>query len=274
VSNFVQLTMNGGTELAKHTTMGIGLDIGSTTTKGVLVDSTGTVLATSLVTTGGSPLGAARRVMEELSQTSGEDLTGLPIVTTGYGRTSVEFAHETVTEITCHSIGVHSLNPDIRLLIDVGGQDSKVIRIGPNGRPTDFELNDKCSAGTGRFLEVMARVLEVSIDDLGPLALQSTTPSTISSTCTVFAESEVVGRIGTGAAPADIAAGAHLAMAGKVATLARRVGLVTPVGVTGGVALNPAFRHYLSKQLSCPLWMPEKPQLTGALGAAILAVKR
>jgi predicted CoA-substrate-specific enzyme activase len=201
-------------------------------------------------------------------------LSGVPIVSTGYGRTSVEAAHEAVTEITCHSVGVHSLNPDIRLLIDVGGQDSKVIRIGANGRPTDFELNDKCSAGTGRFLEVMARVLEVSIDDLGPLALRSTSPCTISSTCTVFAESEVVGKIGTGAAPADIAAGAHSAMAAKVGTLARRVGLVTPVGVTGGVALNPAFRHYLSKQLNAALWMPERPQLTGALGAAILAIRR
>jgi len=211
--------------------------------------------------------------LEELSQASGKDLAGLPIVSTGYGRTSVEFTHEAVTEITCHSVGVHSLNADIRLLIDVGGQDSKVIKIGPNGRPTDFELNDKCSAGTGRFLEVMARVLEVSIDDLGPLALQSTSPCTISSTCTVFAESEVVGKIGTGVAPADIAAGAHSAMAAKVGALARRVGLTTPIGVTGGVALNSAFRHYLSKQLDSPLWIPEKPQLTGALGAAILATK-
>jgi len=254
--------------------MGIGLDVGSTTTKGVLVDSSNIVLASLLIPTGSSAPVAGRRVLEELSQTSKKDLTGVPIVSTGYGRTSVEAAHEAVTEITCHSVGVHSLNSDIHLLIDVGGQDSKVIRIGANGRPTDFELNDKCSAGTGRFLEVMARVLEVSIDDLGPLALQSTSPCTISSTCTVFAESEVVGKIGTGVAPADIAAGAHSAMAAKVGTLARRVGLVTPVGVTGGVALNPAFRHYLSKQLNATLWMPERPQLTGALGAAILAVRR
>jgi predicted CoA-substrate-specific enzyme activase len=254
--------------------MGIGLDVGSTTTKGILVDSSNIVLASSLIPTGSSAPVAGRRVLEELSKTSKKDLTGVPIVSTGYGRTSVEAAHEAVTEITCHSVGVHSLNPDIRLLIDVGGQDSKVIRIGTNGRPTDFELNDKCSAGTGRFLEVMARVLEVSIDDLGPLALRSTSPCTISSTCTVFAESEVVGKIGTGVAPADIAAGAHSAMAAKVGTLARRVGLVTPVGVTGGVALNPAFRHYLSKQLNAALWMPERPQLTGALGAAILAIRR
>lgn len=170
-------------------------------------------------------------------------------------------------------IGVHHLNRGIRLLIDVGGQDSKGIRIGENGRPTDFELNDKCSAGTGRFLEVMARVLEVSIDELGPLALRSDSPCTISSTCTVFAESEVVGRIGAGESPKDIAAGVHAAMASKISTLSKRVGVMTPIGVTGGVALNPAFRHYLSKQVGAELWMPDDPQLTGALGAALLSLE-
>jgi predicted CoA-substrate-specific enzyme activase len=158
-------------------------------------------------------------------------------------------------------------------LIDVGGQDSKVIKIGESGRPTDFELNDKCSAGTGRFLEVMARVLEVSIDELGPFALRSKSPCTISSTCTVFAESEVVGRIGAGESAIDIAAGIHQAMASKIGTLSKRVGIVPPVCVTGGVALNPAFRFYLSKQLGADLWMPDNPQLTGALGAALLSLE-
>ena len=178
-----------------------------------------------------------------------------------------------MTEITCHSVGVHHLNPDIRLLIDVGGQDSKVIRIGPKGRPEDFEINDKCSAGTGRFLEVMARVLEVSMDELGPLALKSDSPCNISSTCTVFAESEVIGRIGAGESPQDIAAGIHRSMASKIATLSKRVGVVQPIGVTGGVAQNPAFRYYISNQLDAELWVPEEPQLTGALGAAILSLK-
>ena len=178
-----------------------------------------------------------------------------------------------MTEITCHSRGVHSLNPGIRLLIDVGGQDSKVIRIGKKGRPEDFELNDKCSAGTGRFLEVMARVLGITIDELGPLALQSDSPSSISSTCTVFAESEVIGHIGAGAKPDDIAAGIHESMATKIVALAKRVKVVPPVCVTGGVALNPAFRHYLSKHLGTELWIPEEPQLTGALGAAVIALK-
>jgi predicted CoA-substrate-specific enzyme activase len=258
--------------LSDITDLAIGLDVGSTTTKGVLINSEKEMMASALVPTGASALVSVKRIIDDLKSQANHDLSNVPTVGTGYGRRQVELAQKTITEITCHSVGVHKLNPDIRLLIDVGGQDSKVIRIGPNGRPSDFELNDKCSAGTGRFLEVMSRVLEVSIDELGPLALKSTSPCTISSTCTVFAESEVIGRIGVGETAEDIAAGVHIAMAGKISALSRRVGVVSPACVTGGVALNPAFRHYLSKQMGIDLWVPETPQLTGALGAAILAL--
>jgi len=241
---------------------GIGLDIGSTTTKAVLIDSERNVLAAHLIQTGASGSAAIAKCIDELStQTDVGTLDDVPIVSTGYGRALVSEVKKTVTEI-----------PSIRLLIDIGGQDAKVIRIGENGRPTDFELNDKCSAGTGRFLEVMARVLEVTMDELGPLALRSESPCDISSTCTVFAESEVIGRIGSGALPHDIAAGVHKSMASKISSLSKRVRVVTPIGITGGVALNPAFRHYLSEQLGSELWIPEEPQLTGALGAAILAL--
>jgi len=253
--------------------LGIGLDVGSSTTKAVLVDAKGTVLASFLLPTGASAQKSAQRCLDELAVQSGRTLGGVRTVSTGYGRKQVNFAQESVTEITCHGVGIHALNPAIRTVIDVGGQDSKVIRLGLNGRPTDFELNDKCSAGTGRFLEVMARVLEVSIGELGPLALGAKSPCPISSTCTVFAESEVVGRIGAGDAPADIAAGIHKAMTAKIATLCQRVGVAPPVAVTGGVALNPAFRYYLSQQLGADLWLPNEPQLTGALGAALLAIK-
>lgn len=252
---------------------GIGLDVGSTTTKGVMIDRDGAILASHLQGTGASAASAVASVLGNLFIASGKTKDDCRIIGTGYGRNIVDMAHKTVTEITCHSVGVNALNPDIRLLIDVGGQDSKVIRIGSHGRPEDFELNDKCSAGTGRFLEVMARVLEVSLDELGPLALESKSPCTISSTCTVFAESEVIGRIGSGDSPADIAAGIHQSMASKIGSLSKRVGIVTPIGVTGGVALNPAFRYYLSEVLKTELWMPEIPQLTGALGAAIIALK-
>ena len=253
--------------------LGIGLDVGSTTTKAVIVDSERRIVSSHLTHTGASAVKAAQKCLEELSRQVGEKTTGLPTVSTGYGRSLIRFANESVTEITCHSIGIHHLNPTIRLLIDVGGQDSKAVRVGEKGRPSDFALNDKCSAGTGRFLEVMARVLEVSIDQLGPFALKSNSPSTISSTCTVFAESEVIGRIGAGEDPNDIAAGAHAAMAKKIGALSRSVGLTPPICVTGGVALNPAFRHYLSRELGVELWMPENPQLTGALGAALLSLQ-
>jgi predicted CoA-substrate-specific enzyme activase len=252
---------------------GIGIDIGSTTAKGVLIEDSLGIITDFIMPTGASGLQAVEKIMTEIASSSKMKLDGIPIISTGYGRARVEKAEQSVTEITCHSVGVHSLNPEIRLLIDVGGQDSKIIRIGSDGRPIDFELNDKCSAGTGRFLEVMAGVLGVTIDELGPLALKSSSPATISSTCTVFAESEVVGHIGAGEDPADIAAGVHASMAMKIASLSRRVGTSTPVCITGGVALNPAFRYYLSKQLGTDLWLPEKPQLTGALGAAVIALR-
>ena len=182
---------------------GIGIDVGSTTAKGILIDSERKTRAKYLMLTGASASNAISEILRELEIQSALQLDSIPIIGTGYGRARIENAMKTVTEITCHSIGVHSLNPDIRLLIDVGGQDAKVIRIGKDGKPEDFELNDKCSAGTGRFLEVMARVLGVTLEELGPLALQSDSPSTISSTCTVFAESEVIGHIGAGENPAD-----------------------------------------------------------------------
>ena len=252
---------------------GIGVDVGSTTTKAVLIDSSNQVLAQFLLATGASAQKAVKRCLNELASQSNQDLTQIPAISTGYGRRQATNATKSVTEITCHSVGVHSLNTSIRTLIDVGGQDSKVIRIGTDGRPTDFELNDKCSAGTGRFLEVMAKVLELPITELGTLALKATTPAMISSTCTVFAESEVVGRIGAGDNPANIAAGVHKAMATKIATLSQRVGVTPPVAVTGGVALNPAFRHHLGEKLNTELWLPPQPQYTGALGAAIIAIQ-
>ncbi|MFW9831648.1 MAG: acyl-CoA dehydratase activase [Candidatus Thorarchaeota archaeon] len=252
---------------------GIGIDVGSTTTKAVLINSSGTVTARYLLATGPSAQNSVQRCFEALSALSKQDLTSVPVISTGYGRRQAIRASKSVTEITCHSIGIHSLNSKIQTLIDVGGQDSKVIRVGSDGRPTDFELNDKCSAGTGRFLEVMARVLDISIEELGTLSLKSDSPATISSTCTVFAESEVIGRISAGVNPADIAAGIHKSIAAKIAALSQRVGVQNPVAVTGGVALNPGFRFYLAQQLNTKLWIPKNPQYSGALGAAILAVK-
>ncbi|MHA1882620.1 MAG: acyl-CoA dehydratase activase [Candidatus Thorarchaeota archaeon] len=252
---------------------GVGVDVGSTTTKAILIDSESTILASHLMATGASASSSATKCVDAILAKKRISPSDVSTIGTGYGRAQVETASKRVTEITCHSVGVHHLNKDIALLIDIGGQDSKVIRIGEKGRPQDFEINDKCSAGTGRFMEVMARVLEVSMDDLATLALASDSPCDISSTCTVFAESEVIGRIGAGYSPQDIAAGIHKSMASKISSLSKRVGVVPPIGITGGVALNPAFRHYLAKQLGSELWVPKEPQLTGALGAAILALR-
>ncbi len=251
---------------------GVGLDIGSTSTKAVLIDKNCRVLGSHLLPTGASAVVAAERCLDAVAHQMGVDWSRTVTVSTGYGRSLIESVDRNITEITCHSVGVNHLNPDIRLLIDVGGQDSKVIRIGANGRPENFELNDKCSAGTGRFLEVMAGVLEISLSEFGQLALKSENPCDISNTCTVFAESEVVGHIGAGKRVEDIAAGIHASMASKIASLSRRVRSTGPFGLTGGVALNPAFVHYLSTELDASIWVPEEPQLTGALGAAILGL--
>lgn len=251
--------------------IGVGIDVGSTTTKGVIINSKGQIVASSIRPTGASANKAAQTILEVIEEQYGKPIDQ-SIVSTGYGRKLISLADRNVTEITCHSLGVHHLLPEVQLVIDVGGQDSKAIRVGADGRPTDFELNDKCSAGTGRFLEVMARVLEVPIEELGPLALQSENPCSISSTCTVFAESEVISQISSGKAPQDIAAGIHLSMASKIASMSKRVGIVSPVVATGGVALNPAFVDYLSQSLEEEVSVPQRAQFTGALGAALLSL--
>ncbi|MFO7836361.1 MAG: acyl-CoA dehydratase activase [Candidatus Thorarchaeota archaeon] len=255
-----------------HEQIGIGIDVGSTTTKGVIINSDGEILASSIHPTGASANKAVQTVLDEIENQYGRTVDE-SIVSTGYGRRLISLADRNVTEITCHSLGVHHLFPQVQLVIDVGGQDSKAIRVGADGRPIDFELNDKCSAGTGRFLEVMASVLDVRIEDLGPLALRSKNPCSISSTCTVFAESEVISQISSGETPEDIAAGVNLSMASKIANMSKRVGIVSPVVATGGVALNPAFVQYLEQSLEEKVLVPQRAQFTGALGAALLSLK-
>ncbi len=194
------------------------------------------------------------------------------IIATGYGRKLVNEANKKITEITCHAQGAFFINPIIRTVIDIGGQDSKVIRLDENGNVQDFELNDKCSAGTGRFLEVMANALEVDINKFGDLALDSSNPVAISNTCTVFAESEVISRLNQGANRTDIIGGIHQAIAKKVAALASRVGVEPTVVMTGGVALNLGVKNMLEQLLNLQIEIPAEPQMIGALGAALLAL--
>jgi predicted CoA-substrate-specific enzyme activase len=186
----------------------------------------------------------------------------------------VPFAHKRITEITCHGRGAHELNTETRTIIDIGGQDTKAIQLSAEGAVLDFVMNDKCAAGTGRFLEVMAKTLETDLSQMGPLGLQFNKIVNISSVCTVFAESEVVSLIAKGEAKEDIINGLHDSISERVISLAKRVhkgGLIT---MTGGVAKNPGVVHSLEKLLDTKLYIPEEPQIVGALGAALFARDR
>jgi predicted CoA-substrate-specific enzyme activase len=205
------------------------------------------------------------------------DQTGLSrsdiraIVSTGYGRASIDFADKAMTEILCHGAGAYFLNPDIRGIIDVGGQDSKAIALDDQGLVDNFAMNDKCAAGTGRFLEVMANALEVSLDQMGEVGLTADHPSKISSICTVFAESEVISMIARQEKRENIIAGIHQAAAARVAILAAKIRIQSPIMMTGGVAKNPGMTAALETQLNQALIISPYCQETGAIGAAVLA---
>ncbi len=252
-----------------------GIDIGSLTGKIVVFKFQGDKIIdrfSSLKNVGYAPGNVAKSLLIDAKKYFKTDSLDF-IIATGYGRKLVTESHKSVTEITCHAIGAHHSNPTIQTIIDVGGQDSKVIRINNQGQVQDFEMNDKCSAGSGRFLEVMANALEVSIEEFGEFGLKSSSPSKISSTCTVFAESEVISRLNQGANRNDIIGGIHKAIVNKIVALSARVGIEPNVALTGGVALNPAVKVLLEKSLGLEIIIPDNPQLNGAIGAALLAQK-
>ena len=257
----------------------MGIDIGSLTCDGVIIDHNQDVRAASVVPTGARNLEAIQRVTAEiLTQAGLKDKDIRAIVSTGYGRNRVAGKLAAVTEITCHARGIIHLFPGTRLLIDIGGQDSKAIRLDEQGRVVDFAMNDKCAAGTGRFLEAMARALEVDIDELGRLDADARDNLTLSSICTVFAESEVVSLIASGTAVAEIVRGLHRSVAARTLSLVRRVvseDLTTwPTAMSGGVARNPGVVRELSALLGVPIRVPEQPEIVGALGAALIASER
>lgn len=251
----------------------LGIDIGAASAKAVIIRE-GDMVARAVMETGPSVERVADILLKQVLGASGLSSADLnAVVATGYGRTAVRFADKKVTEITCHARGVNHLMPEARTVIDIGGQDSKAMRIDGQGRVIDFIMNDKCAAGTGRFLEVMARALELPIDDLGSRSIASQNPCLISSLCTVFAESEVVFLRGEGRSPEDIAAGIHVAIAGRVATMISQMGLEEMAVLTGGVALNHGVVRALCDELQVSVRVPEQPQLTGALGAALIAAQ-
>jgi (R)-2-hydroxyacyl-CoA dehydratese activating ATPase len=249
-----------------------GVDVGSATTKAVLVDAEGLITAYTILRSGGNLSAAAMRALDSVFEQAGlpRDAASA-IVATGYGRENVAERSRAVTEITCHARGAHALDPEVRSVIDIGGQDSKAIALDARGMVRKFEMNDKCAAGTGCFLEVMARTLEVDLNDIGPMALSADRASKISSTCTVFAESEVVSLLAQGESVARILAGLCQAITQRVNSLASRVGMAPKVMMTGGVAKNAGVLRGIEGALGLPVTVPEEPQITGALGAALLA---
>lgn len=252
--------------------MYIGIDVGSVSTDAVLIDESGSILAYSVEKSGFDHKSAIQRVMDDICKKAGiipEDIKR--IVGTGYGRRNVIGSSKTVTEISCHAMGIHSLFPMVRTVIDIGGQDSKVIRVTEDGFVENFIMNDKCAAGTGRFLEVMANAMEIGVQDLGELSLKARKVQTISSICTVFAESEVISRIAEGNPKEDIIAGIHKAIGERLIGMVASIGIKRPVALTGGVAKNSGVAKVILTYIGSELYIPEEPQITGALGAAIYA---
>lgn len=249
-----------------------GIDVGSLTTEAVIIDAERRVVGSSIVPTGARSTRAVEEAMNRaLAHAAIPDRNVASVVSTGYGRENVEGREKDVTEITCHARGAHFLFPATRFVLDVGGQDSKAIALDGGGRVADFAMNDKCAAGTGRFLEVMARALEVELDDMDRLAAQSTKELAISSMCTVFAESEVVSLLSRGEAVPDIVAGLSRAISERIRSLAQRVGIHDEVTMTGGVAKNGAVVSALEKACGKMFNIPPEPQVVGALGAALIA---
>jgi len=249
-----------------------GIDVGSLTADAVLIDETSNIISYAILPTGHDSQKAGTMAFRTALEQAGAlevDVAG--VVSTGYSRGRVEEAGNSKTEISCHARGAFYYFPEVGTIIDIGGQDSKAIRVRPDGRVLDFAMNDKCAAGTGRFLEVMAGALNAPLEMMGKLALESTVEITISSTCTVFTESEVVSLISQGRKPPDIASAICRAIANRTSGLATRVGVADTVVMTGGVAKNRAVVKMLSEKLGHIIMVPEEPQIIGALGAAIIA---
>lgn len=247
-----------------------GVDVGSTLTK--VVVHNGDLLASVIDRTQVDYVGAARRLLTEALARAGRVPNDLAcVVATGYGRRRIPFASREITEITCHARGVRELFPAARTVIDVGGQDAKGIKLGAQGKVVNFAMNDKCAAGTGRFLEVMAASLGLPLDELGTRGLGGGSPVSVSSICTVFAEQEVAQHLAAGVSVEDVLAGLHAALASRILVMVRRLGIERQIVLTGGCARSPALVRALEERLGAPVVTPPEPMLTGALGAALLA---
>ena len=247
-----------------------GIDVGAATAKVViLVD--GEVFS-HVRQTGFNIIKSSNEVMAATLEKAGLSMDDIEfVVSTGYARNNIPFSNKSVTEIICHAKGAYHTFPSVGTIIDIGGQDSKVIGIGKGGKVENFVMNDKCAAGTGRFLEVMATVLEIDITEMGPIALTSKDPCQVSSTCTIFAESEMVSLRAEGRSREDLIGGIHKSMASRVTIMGRSVGYNDDVVFTGGVAKNIGAKWYLEQETNKNIIIPVEPQIIGCLGAALLA---
>ena len=248
-----------------------GIDAGSRAIKVVIVNESGVLISKGLENQGVKQISLALQLLERTLQKvdlGPEDLDYS--VSTGYGRDLLDFTNKSITEISCHAMGVRHLLPETRTIIDIGGQDSKLIRLDEKGRVYDFVMNDRCAAGTGRFIEVMADRLEIDLDQLGEFIVHADLPSHISSMCVVFAETEIVGLLASGEKPENIAAGVQHSIAARIGSMAGRR-IKSPVVLTGGVALIPGMDTVLGDVLKIPVMISPQSQMTGALGAALFA---
>ncbi|HMA53373.1 MAG TPA: double-cubane-cluster-containing anaerobic reductase [Acidobacteriota bacterium] len=254
----------------------LGLDLGSRAVKAVLLDPSRSEIIAVCVRDATADKardadGLLRSVLEAAAARRSDIVR---IAATGYGRIQVRFADETPTEIACHASGVRACHTEARAIIEIGGQDSKAIRLAPDGRVKDFAMNDRCAAGSGRFLEVAARILGTDLEGLAAMALRAAAEPEIGSTCVVFAESEMIGMLARGFRPEDLAAGIHRSIGRRVAGLVERIGACPPIVFTGGVALNKAMAAALGQELKERLIIPPDPRITGALGAALIAARQ
>ncbi|MDO8568940.1 MAG: acyl-CoA dehydratase activase [Dehalococcoidales bacterium] len=248
-----------------------GLDLGSTMTKVVVIDESEKVVGRVVNHTGAEHRRLANKVMEQALAEAGlafDEITY--VIATGYGRINVPFADRQVTELTCHARGVASFFPSVRIALDIGGQDAKGLKINSQGKLIDFVMNDRCAAGTGRFLEVIAKTLCLELEDLGPISLKSTNKIIISNTCTIFAQQEVTSRLSDGVPVEDVVAGIHDAIARRAVGMLRRLKVEPDVVFTGGVAKNTGVVKAVKEALGMEVFVPEDPLISGALGAAIL----
>ena len=254
---------------------GAGVDVGSTQTKAVILDESRRIVARSLISTGANVTRAGENAFVEACGEAGlpREAVGY-VVGTGYGRYKVTFGDTQITEITCHGRGAQSVFAATRTVIDMGGQDTKVIKVGPDGSVVDFSMNDKCAAGTGRFLSAAADVTGVGLDEIGPLSLEAKSPVRLTSVCTVFVESDIMSYLAQRKTIEDILGGVHKAIATRTMSLVRRVGVEEEVTFTGGVSRNIGMVRALEAVLGVPINVSDEGHFIGALGAALFALER